>query len=176
MFVILVATALKTGPACSRFPTSTCSFPRPSARARCSTTGCFASWGASLLLGLFLLFQYGWLHSLYGIGVGMLLFIVALYGVSVFLAQVVAMAAYSQTSSSPRRRALAKGLIYGVLGAFAAAVLARAALSRAACRFPRWWTRPIRPVPPHARGRVDGGDAARGDDGRLYHACPPTRR
>ena len=62
-------------------------------------------------------------------GVGILLLIVVLYGVSVFLAQVVAMAAYSLTSMSPRRRALAEGLIYGVLGAFLVAVLARAALA-----------------------------------------------
>ena len=89
----------------------------------------FRQFGASLLLGLFLLFQYGWLHSLYGVGVGVLILIVALYGVSVFLAQVVAMAAYSLTSMSPRRRTLAKGLVYGVLGAFAAAVAARAALA-----------------------------------------------
>ena len=50
-------------------------------------------------------------------------------GVNVFLAQVVAMAAYSLTSMSPRRRTLANGLVYGVLGAFAAAVVARAALA-----------------------------------------------
>ena len=129
MFVILVGAGFKNGASMFTLADVNLIFPAP-IRARAALYyGLFRQFGASLLLGLFLLFQYGWLHSLYGVGVGVLILIVALYGVSVFLAQVVAMAAYSLTSRSPRRRTLAKGLVYGVLGAFAAAVVARAALA-----------------------------------------------
>ena len=129
MFVILVGAGFKNGASMFTLADVNLIFPAP-IRARAALYyGLFRQFGASLLLGLFLLFQYGWLHSLYGVGVGVLILIVALYGVSVLLAQVVAMAAYSLTSMSPRRRTLAKGLVYGVLGAFAAAVVARAALA-----------------------------------------------
>lgn len=129
MFVVLVGAGFKNGASMFTLADVNLLFPAP-IRARAALYyGLFRQMGASLLLGLFLLFQYGWLHSLYGIGVGALILIVVLYGVSVFLAQVVAMAAYSLTSMSPRRRALGEGLVYGVLGAFLLAVLARAALA-----------------------------------------------
>ena len=129
MFVILVSAGFKNGASMFTLSDVNLLFPAPIRPRAVLYYGLFRQLGASLLLGLFLLFQYGWLHSLYGIGVGALILIVVLYGVSVFLAQVVAMAAYSLTSMSPRRRALAEGLIYGVLGAFLVAVLARAALA-----------------------------------------------
>ena len=129
MFVILVSAGFKNGASMFTLSDVNLLFPAPIRPRAVLYYGLFRQLGASLLLGLFLLFQYGWLHSLYGVGVGILILIVVLYGVSVFLAQVVAMAAYSLTSMSPRRRALAEGLIYGVLGAFLVAVLARAALA-----------------------------------------------
>ena len=129
MFVILVSAGFKNGASMFTLSDVNLLFPAPIRPRAVLYYGLFRQLGASLLLGLFLLFQYGWLHSLYGVGVGILILIVVLYGVSVFLAQVVAMAAYSLTSMSPRRRALVEGLIYGVLGAFLVAVLARAALA-----------------------------------------------
>ena len=172
MFVILVSAGFKNGASMFTLSDVNLLFPAPIRPRAVLYYGLFRQLGASLLLGLFLLFQYGWLHSLYGVGVGILILIVVLYGVSVFLAQVVAMAAYSLTSMSPRRRALAEGLIYGVLGAFLVAVAgARGARPGRHVAFFAGGRRRFAPVPPHARGRVDGGDAARGDDGRLYHAC-----
>ena len=129
MFVILVGNGFKNGASMFTLSDVNLLFPAPIRPRAVLYYGLFRQLGTSLVLGLFLLFQYGWLHSLYGVGVGILILIVVLYGLSVFLAQVVAMAAYSLTSMSPRRRTLAKGLVYGVLGAFALAVVARAALS-----------------------------------------------
>ena len=106
MFVILVSAGFKNGASMFTLSDVNLLFPAPIRPRAVLYYGLFRQLGASLLLGLFLLFQYGWLHSLYGVGVGILILIVVLYGVSVFLAQVVAMAAYSLTSMSPRRRAL----------------------------------------------------------------------
>ena len=98
MFVILVGNGFKNGASMFTLSDVNLLFPAPIRPRAVLYYGLFRQLGASLLLGLFLLFQYGWLHSLYGIGVGALILIVVLYGVSVFLAQVVAMAAYSLTS------------------------------------------------------------------------------
>ena len=128
MFVILVNAGFKNGASMFSLADVNLLFPAPIRPRSVLYYGLFRQLGASLLLSLFLLFQYGWLRSVYGVGAGVLILIVALYGVSVFLAQVVAMAAYSLTSASPRRRTIAKCLIYGVPAAFLLAVVARAAL------------------------------------------------
>lgn len=129
MFVVLVNSGFKNGASMFSLSDVNLLFPAPIRPRTVLYYGLVRQLGTSLLLGLFLLFQYGWLHSLYGIGGGMLVLIVALYGVSVFLAQVVAMLAYSFTSASPRRRTVVKCCVYGVLAAFVLAVAARAALT-----------------------------------------------
>ena len=48
--------------------------------------------GTALLLGFFLLFQYGWLYNIYGIPVGALVVILLGYAFTVFCAQLVSMA------------------------------------------------------------------------------------
>ena len=172
MFVILVSAGFKNGASMFTLSDVNLLFPAPIRPRAVLYYGLFRQLGASLLLGLFLLFQYGWLHSLYGVGVGILILIVVLYGVSVFLAQVVAMAAYSLTSMSPPPPRAGRGIDLWRAGRFSRGGCWRARRSpRAACRFLRWWTPPIRPCSGSCPWPVDGGDAARGDDGRLYHAC-----
>ena len=129
MFVILVNSGFKNGASMFSLADVNLIFPAPIRPRTVLYYGLFRQLGTSLLLGVFLLFQYGWLHSLYGVGAGALVLIVVLYGVSVFLAQVAAMLAYSFTSASPRRRMIVKTCVYGVLAAFVLAVVARAALS-----------------------------------------------
>lgn len=81
--------------------------------------------GMSLLLGFFLLFQYNWLHALYGMEYPHLLLIVLGYGLSLFLGQVCAMAAYTRTSGNDNARRLVKYSVYGITLAFAAGLLLR---------------------------------------------------
>lgn len=81
--------------------------------------------GMSLLLGFFLLFQYNWLHALYGMEYPHLLLIVLGYGLSLFLGQVCAMAAYTRTSGNDNARRLVKYCVYGITLAFAAGLLLR---------------------------------------------------
>ena len=50
--------------------------------------------GTSLLLGIFILYQYGWLHGLYGIEPGFLVIILLGYAITLFCAQFTAMFIY----------------------------------------------------------------------------------
>ena len=83
--------------------------------------------GLSLLMGFFLLFQYSWLHAAYGVGAAHLVLIVAGYGLSLFLGQVCAMAAYTRTSGNDRARSFLKYIVYGVTLGFVVWMLAACA-------------------------------------------------
>jgi hypothetical protein len=82
--------------------------------------GLFRQIGVSLMLGLFLLFQYSWLHNLYDLSYGSLLIILIGYAVTVFLGQVAAMVIYSFTSSDEKRKKIAKSVFYAFFVIFAA--------------------------------------------------------
>ncbi|MGI5936589.1 MAG: putative ABC exporter domain-containing protein [Oscillospiraceae bacterium] len=88
--------------------------------------GLFQQMGTSLLAGLFILYQYAWLHNLYDVSYGVLLIILLGYGVSIFLGQVTAMVIYSYTSSDDGVRSRVKAAYYAVAVAFAAYVLIHA--------------------------------------------------
>lgn len=87
--------------------------------------------GTALLLGFFLLFQYGWLYNSYGIPVGALVVILLGYAFTVFCAQLVSMALYTLTAGNPRRKRQVKAVFYGVIGAFALYLFIRLYAGRA---------------------------------------------
>ena len=80
--------------------------------------GLFSQMGRSLMLGLFILYQYSWVHRSYGVTLSDLVIILVGYGMTAFLGQMVAMLLYSFTSGSDRKVRLAKGFFYGAVGAF----------------------------------------------------------
>lgn len=88
-------------------------FPSPQSPNRILFYGLFRQLGVSLLLGFFLLFQYSWLHMLYGITYGHLLLIVAGYALTLFLAQFCAMAVYTRTSGKENAGRNVKLCVYG---------------------------------------------------------------
>jgi len=79
----------------------------------------------SLLLGLFIPFQYSWLHQLYGIDATDLVWIFLGYALIAFLGQVTAMVIYSRTSSDEKKGALVKRLLLGVYLIFAGVLVAQ---------------------------------------------------
>lgn len=89
-------------------------FPSPLSPKKILFYGLLRQMGLSLLLGFFLLFQYSWLHSLYGITYGSLLLIVVGYGLTLFLAQLCAMAVYVRASG---RENAGRAVKYGSYGA-----------------------------------------------------------
>ncbi len=100
-------------------------FPSPISSKRILFYGLLRQMGLSLLLGFFLLFQYSWVHDLYGLGYGALVLIVVGYGLTLFLAQLCAMAVYVRTSGKENSgRAIkyssyAAAVVYVALLAFA---------------------------------------------------------
>lgn len=68
----------------------------------------------SLVVGFFLLFQYGTLRGRYGITVLQLVGLLVGYAISIFLGQVTAMVLYAMTSGRERRKLLCRVVVYGV--------------------------------------------------------------
>ncbi len=78
--------------------------------------------GSSLLVGIFLLFQYTMLRMNYGIEYIDLIWILVGYSLSIFCGQLTAMVLYTKTALFERRRRLARAVFYAVLSAAAAIV------------------------------------------------------
>lgn len=98
-------------------------FPSPLKPNKVLFYGLTRQLGLSLLLGFFLLFQYSWLHSLYGLEYVHLILIVLGYGLCLFLGQVCAMAAYTRTSGNENAQRIVRYVVYGVTIGFVAWML-----------------------------------------------------
>lgn len=87
-------------------------FPSPLSPNKVLFYGLCRQLGISLLLGFFLLFQYAWVHSLFGLSYGGLILIVVGYAAVLFLSQLCAMAVYTRASGKER---VQKRIKYGVI-------------------------------------------------------------
>lgn len=105
-------------------------FPSPLSSAKVLFFGLLQQIWTSLLLGFFLLFQYAWLHGLYGVSFVQLLFIMLGYTLTVFCGQLTAMAIYTFTSGYDARRGCCKLVFYLIVLLFAGWLLADAAMHR----------------------------------------------
>ena len=123
MFVSLAAKGFKTGASMFSMADVNLVFPAPFRQQGVLFYGLFQQMGTSLLLGLFLLFQYSWMHNVYDITIPKLLVILLGYAVTVFLGQVTAMAIYIFTSADDKKRRAAKAVFYAVVMGFALYVL-----------------------------------------------------
>ena len=83
--------------------------------------GLFSQMGRSVLMGLFLLYQYSWMHNVYAVQPKDLLIVVLGYAMTLFLSQMLAMLIYSFTAGDDRRCRITKIVFYGILLAFVAA-------------------------------------------------------
>ena len=104
-------------------------FPAPLSSNKILAYGLVRQLGLSLVLGFFILFQYSWMHGVYGVEVPGLLAIILGYGLTLFFAQLCSMASYVRTSGNERA---AKTVRYCVFGAAAL----YAVLGVLACREP----------------------------------------
>ena len=85
--------------------------------------GLFQQLGTSLLFGVFLLFQYAWLNNIYGVSYEAVIALLVGYGITVFCAQLSAMAIYAFTHENERRQRRVKIVFYGVFVAYAVALV-----------------------------------------------------
>ena len=105
-------------------------FAGPFSRQSVLFYGLIQQLSSSLLVGVFLLFQYTMLHTTYGIGYSGLIWLLAGYSLSVFCGQLTAMVLYTKTALSARRRRTARIVFFAVLAIAAAAVFAVLAANR----------------------------------------------
>lgn len=82
------------------------------------TFGLFSQLGRSLMLGVFILYQYSWVHDTYGVGFKEIIAVLVGYAAVAFLSQMLAMLLYSLTSASDKRCKTAKVIFYAVIAAF----------------------------------------------------------
>lgn len=87
--------------------------------------GLIQQMGTSLLLGLFLIFQYSWMQRIYGVSFGTLLLILLCYALTVFFAQLTAMVLYSFISANEKRALPLKIIFYGFIVLYAVWAAAR---------------------------------------------------
>lgn len=93
-------------------------FTAPFPQKRLLSYGLLSQLGRSLVIGVFLVYQYPLLNDIYAIKFWQLLVCLVGYGVTVFLSQMLAMLIYSVTASDDRKCRIGKILFYGISAAF----------------------------------------------------------
>lgn len=80
--------------------------------------GLIKQMGTSLLACFFIVFQYSWLHNLYGVSVGFVVAVLLCFAAVVMCGQMTAMLIYSKTSADDRVKRLWRTVFYAVFIAF----------------------------------------------------------
>ena len=132
MFAVIAKNGFENGASMFRMQDVNLVFPSPLKPQSVLFYGLFQQLGTSLLIGFFLLFQYSWLHTLYGIEFTALILVFLTYGLTVFCAQLTAMAIYSFTNANEKRKQIAKTVFYGIFIVYIAALLLYLLADRAA--------------------------------------------
>ena len=118
MFALAIKSGFGNGASLFSMPDVNLVFPAPIKPRNVLFFGLFQQMGNSVLLGLFLLFQYTWMHSVYAVSfAGLLMFFLG-YAISIFLGQVTAMVIYSITSSSETKNKTVRYVLAGIGIAF----------------------------------------------------------
>lgn len=95
-------------------------FPSPIRRTQALFYALLRQMSTTLLVGLVLLYQYGWLHSTYHISIPGMAAVCLGYVLALFLGQVTAMTVYTYTSSRPGAQNVLQGILLLCLVALAA--------------------------------------------------------
>lgn len=90
-------------------------FPSPLGRRNVLFYALVQQMGNSLLIGLFILFQYSILHGTYNMSVWGFLFIFLVYSLTAFLSQTLAMFLYTYVSDSEKKKKAAKAVAYAMI-------------------------------------------------------------
>lgn len=120
MFLITVNTGFSRGGSLFNLSDVNLIFTAPIRPQTVLFHGLFQQMTTSILVGFFLLFQYGWLHERYGVSLGQLVGLLVGYALSVFLGQVTAMVLYALTGGHEKRQRLCRIVLYAVVGLFLA--------------------------------------------------------
>ena len=116
MFLMVFSTGSASNTPMFTLSDVTLLFPAPLSSNKILSYGLARQLGLSLVLGFFILFQYSWMNSLYGVTYGGLVLIIVGYALCLFFAQLAAMAVYTRTSG---RENAGKAIRYCVVGVVA---------------------------------------------------------
>lgn len=100
-------------------------FPAPIKQQSVLFYGLAQQLGTALLMGFFILFQYAWMNSRYGIGYGYLLIIMLMYGIMMLSGQLISMIEYAFTAGNDQKKRRGKTVFLAILAVTAAAILAK---------------------------------------------------
>lgn len=98
-------------------------FPAPVKPRSVLIYGLVRQLGVTFTISLFVIYQYGWLRNVYGVGLGGLIGILLGYMLTVFCGQLAAMGIYAWSSSSERRKRVLRALLYALALAVVVAAL-----------------------------------------------------
>lgn len=115
MFVTVFMQAYSNGSSMFTLSDVNLLFPSPIRATKVLFYGLFRQLGTSILLGVFLLFQYSWLNGLYGIHYVELVLIILGYAMTIFLAQFTAMALFVYTSDNLGAQRIVRIVAYGLV-------------------------------------------------------------
>lgn len=131
VFVAVANAGFGDGASMFRLPDVNMVFTAPLSPVRVLFFGLLQQLGTSLVLGVFLVFQYSWLHGLYRITFGQLLLIMLGYAAVIFCGQLTALFLYASTSADDAKRRRWRIVFYAVVGFFAALLVVDTMLHRA---------------------------------------------
>lgn len=116
VFIVTSYSGLSKGASLYTMPDVNLVFTSPISTRKVLLYGLIQQMGTSLFIGIFLLFQYGWMHTTYGISMGSLALILFGYAITLFCGQLTAMVLYSFTTGDERKRSTAKAACLGISG------------------------------------------------------------
>lgn len=115
MFVMVFMQAYSQGSSMFTLSDVNLLFPSPIRPTKVLFYGLFRQLGTSIVLGVFLLFQYSWLNGLYGIQYVELILIILGYAVTIFMAQFTAMTLFVYTSNNEKAQRIVRFAVYGLV-------------------------------------------------------------
>ena len=104
MFLMTANSGFSTGMSVFKMPDVNFLFAGPFRPLRVLFHGMLNQMATALIMAVVILFQYGWMHTSYGVGFGGLLIFVLGYGLAVFTGQLTAMVIYCLSSGRDRVR------------------------------------------------------------------------
>lgn len=115
MFFMLFFNAYSQGSSMFTMSDVNMVFPTPINPHKVLFYGLFRQLGLSFALGFFILFQYSWLHTLYGLSYVHLIVIILGYALTIFMAQLCAMALFCRTSHDPAKKRVVRLVFYALI-------------------------------------------------------------
>lgn len=114
MFILIVNSGFSTGMSVFKMPDVNFLFAGPFRPLRVLSFGMLQQLGTAIITGVFILFQYGWMHGSYGVDVPGMIAILLGYSLVLFTGQLAAMTIYCLTSGSDKKRRTARGVFIAV--------------------------------------------------------------